>query len=205
MSRYKTTELKNGKKTCTHRLVWEQFHQQKIPPGYEVHHIDGNGKNNDPTNLVLLTISEHRALHAKLRKEGNDVVDRSNPDVIAAHEQQKKWRLANKDHTRETHAKHYAAHRDERRAYAKKYRAEHAEERKAYTKQYRITHIDAIMEYNRTHRAQQQAWRDAHREEAKAYRQANKDTIRMMHTKYREANRPIVNALYNLNHAKKRG
>ena len=30
---------------------------------YEIHHIDGNRKNNDPSNLQCLTIQEHYNIH----------------------------------------------------------------------------------------------------------------------------------------------
>ena len=34
-----------------------------IPPELSVHHIDENGKNNDPSNLALMTAKAHRAWH----------------------------------------------------------------------------------------------------------------------------------------------
>ena len=47
-----------------HRAVWE-FHNTKIPKGYEVHHIDHDKSNNEIGNLQLLTVEEHRRLHGK--------------------------------------------------------------------------------------------------------------------------------------------
>lgn len=47
---------------CVHKLVAEMF-----VPNPEaktvVHHIDGDATNNEPTNLMWVTASEHRAIH----------------------------------------------------------------------------------------------------------------------------------------------
>lgn len=45
-----------------HRDVWE-FHHGPIPPGFEVHHVDGDGGNNDIANLALLSRAEHVVQH----------------------------------------------------------------------------------------------------------------------------------------------
>lgn len=41
----------------------------EIPEGYVVHHIDLDKLNNDLSNLVLMTNSEHIKLHRRLRRE----------------------------------------------------------------------------------------------------------------------------------------
>lgn len=46
-----------------HRYVWGH-EAGPIPPGFEVHHIDGDKANNDIDNLCLLTARAHRVLHA---------------------------------------------------------------------------------------------------------------------------------------------
>lgn len=53
--------------TTKYRKIYEQ-HYGLIPReengrAYEVHHKDGNHKNNDPSNLVAVTIQEHYDLH----------------------------------------------------------------------------------------------------------------------------------------------
>lgn len=48
-----------------HNYVWE-LNNGKIPKGYEIHHIDLNKTNNDISNLMLLTPSEHSKLHRKI-------------------------------------------------------------------------------------------------------------------------------------------
>ena len=37
----------------------------EIPKGYEIHHIDGNRKNNSIDNLQLVTIEEHLEIHKR--------------------------------------------------------------------------------------------------------------------------------------------
>lgn len=46
-----------------HREVWKHHNGQEIPPGHEIHHLDFNQLNNDPSNLVCLTRDEHLAAH----------------------------------------------------------------------------------------------------------------------------------------------
>lgn len=45
-----------------HRVVWRHFFGE-IPKGYDVHHRDFDPSNNDITNFMLLTRSEHKKLH----------------------------------------------------------------------------------------------------------------------------------------------
>lgn len=49
-----------------HIKVWEQFHGSRRP-NYQIHHIDGNPKNNSITNLVELKKEYHLTYH-KLAK-----------------------------------------------------------------------------------------------------------------------------------------
>lgn len=50
--------------TMSYRKIWEQTYG-KIPPGHEIHHIDGNRKNNDITNLLCLSTKEHYEIHLR--------------------------------------------------------------------------------------------------------------------------------------------
>ena len=45
-----------------HRLIYEANYGA-IPEGFICHHIDGNKENNDPSNLMLLSKSNHHHLH----------------------------------------------------------------------------------------------------------------------------------------------
>jgi hypothetical protein len=47
----------------THRRVAEEKLGRPLRKGEVVHHIDGNRHNNDPSNLAVMTQSEHIALH----------------------------------------------------------------------------------------------------------------------------------------------
>lgn len=48
-----------------YRKIWEEHHNVKIPNGYEIHHKDGNRKNNNIDNLVCVSIEEHLEIHMK--------------------------------------------------------------------------------------------------------------------------------------------
>lgn len=56
------------KRLRLHRYIWEK-HNGPIPEGYDVHHIDGNKLNNDISNLIMLTPSEHHKIHANALTE----------------------------------------------------------------------------------------------------------------------------------------
>lgn len=43
--------------------IWEEYHHKKLDKGYEIHHIDGNHTNNNPDNLLAVTIEEHLEIH----------------------------------------------------------------------------------------------------------------------------------------------
>ena len=56
----------------THRIVAERILGRPLKPGEIVHHIDGNKRNNDPSNLMIMTQSEHARLHFT-KKRGDDI------------------------------------------------------------------------------------------------------------------------------------
>lgn len=46
-----------------HRLVAERKLGRRLLPGEQVHHIDEDKQDNDPDNLEVVTIAEHRVHH----------------------------------------------------------------------------------------------------------------------------------------------
>ena len=54
-----------GKITRVHRYLMEQHLERKLQTNEHVHHIDGNPENNDLSNLIVLTESEHHRLHGR--------------------------------------------------------------------------------------------------------------------------------------------
>jgi hypothetical protein len=40
----------------------------KCPPGYERHHIDGNPRNNSPSNVMIVTKKEHMQIDGRIKK-----------------------------------------------------------------------------------------------------------------------------------------
>jgi hypothetical protein len=58
------TILWKGKRCFVHHVVvMEALGVSKLPKGLEVHHIDGNRKNNDLENLALVTRKGHQKIH----------------------------------------------------------------------------------------------------------------------------------------------
>lgn len=52
-----------------HRVIAEQILGRELLTGETVHHIDGNKRNNDPRNILILeSQSEHAKLHMRERK-----------------------------------------------------------------------------------------------------------------------------------------
>ena len=52
----------NGRKIPESRLVYERAYGE-IPSGLDIHHIDGNVRNNDISNLMALSRGDHTRLH----------------------------------------------------------------------------------------------------------------------------------------------
>lgn len=48
-----------------HIFVWWKYNKKMPKPGMEIHHINGEHRDNRIENLKLLTSKEHRAIHAK--------------------------------------------------------------------------------------------------------------------------------------------
>lgn len=69
----KTGRNKKGrKKYYVHRLVANTF-LERVPENYQVHHRDGNKLNNNLSNLVFLSPSEHARVETKLKKRKSHI------------------------------------------------------------------------------------------------------------------------------------
>lgn len=94
ISKYKEIRA-DGKRWLEHRYVWEK-HNGKIPKGYEIHHKDGNTKNNEIDNLEMLLSFDHKSLHAKrqigrkMSKETKEKISNSHKGKKASDETKKK-------------------------------------------------------------------------------------------------------------------
>lgn len=52
-----------------HRYVYERVNG-RIPAGMQIHHIDHDKSNNEPENLELLTVKQHRQRHSEEMSDG---------------------------------------------------------------------------------------------------------------------------------------
>lgn len=162
MARYKCVKI-HGKTVKEHKLIWEKAHGP-IPKGYEIHHINGNGKDNRLENLMMLSHTEHKQLHAKLRREGRDVVDPNDPDVIATRERDKRsyqlnresviewqrnYRQENKEKISEQKHRYQVNNREMLSVKHRAYYTEHHDELIDYQKAYRKTHSAELAAYAR--------------------------------------------------------
>ena len=51
-----------------HRLVWEEYHQKKLPKGWAVHHLNGIRNDNRPENLLAMPQGKHRDIIPEMAK-----------------------------------------------------------------------------------------------------------------------------------------
>jgi hypothetical protein len=60
---YRRVNVGAGKVEYEHRLVVERHLGRKLTPEENVHHIDGDTLNNEPSNLMIVSRGEHMTLH----------------------------------------------------------------------------------------------------------------------------------------------
>jgi hypothetical protein len=134
-SRYSSVVV-NGKRRPEHVVIWEDATGRKLPKGWVLHHIDGNGKNNELSNLLPMTIAEHVLAHQQMRSQGCDVVDSSDPAVKSSRERSRKYREKHCEEIAEKKRAYYELHKEEirakHRAYQRQYHKDHASKEKEY-------------------------------------------------------------------------
>ena len=190
----------DGKKVPEHVAVWEKAHGPK-PQGCDIHHIDGNGKNNALENLECLTKSEHKRLHAMFKLEGCDVINSDDPGIIAARERANRMAKAhrqahleeerakdraeyqrNKEQVRLKNKRFYRRHREEIRDAQAEYERQHTAERAKRNADYYAAHAEERKQYARDYNA---AHKEAIAERRRAYNQANSERIKEYRAAYR--------------------
>lgn len=85
-----------------HRVVWE-YYNGAIPPGYQVHHKDGNPANNDISNLECISFARH------IDKHRADIVARGKSEKQRVHLEGIREKAAEWHHSeagREWHRQH---------------------------------------------------------------------------------------------------
>ena len=65
----------NGYFRCKHILLWEQHHKQKLPRNHSIVFLDGNSRNFDISNLLLMPIA------AVLQRSINTDYDSAPPEL----------------------------------------------------------------------------------------------------------------------------
>lgn len=210
-TRYKYVFV-NGKSVLEHVYVWEQANGPK-PEGCDIHHIDGDGQNNALENLVCLTKSEHKQLHAKAKLAGKDIVDDTDPVIIADRARKNALAKAHRQtHLEEERARdreeyrrnpgrkldynheYYKKHREEILADKKEYWETHKAECSARYAKFYSEHKEERAAYNKKWReenkeqlaAKKREYNQQHQEQIHAYRQAYKQ-VHAVTERYRRA------------------
>ncbi len=53
----------NRRLRLVHVVEWER-HNGPVPPGFQLHHRDGDKQNNDIANLELVSFADHKRIHS---------------------------------------------------------------------------------------------------------------------------------------------
>lgn len=210
-TRYKYVFV-NGKSVLEHVHVWEQANGSK-PAGCDIHHIDGDGQNNALENLVCLTKSEHKQLHAKAKLDGKDIVEGTDPVIIAdrarknalakvhrqAHLEEERARdreeyRRNPGRKLDYNHEYYKKHREEILADKAEYEKAHKAERAAKNAKYYAEHKAERNEYNRQYHAankerlaaRKREYNQEHQDHIREYRQTYKQ-VHAVNERYRRA------------------
>lgn len=88
--RYYQSGDKTKAERLLHRRIWIE-HFGEIPLGYAVHHIDGNWRNNDLSNLEIMPAAEHMRRHMHDRWQDPRYSQKMRNNLAKAIEAAKEW------------------------------------------------------------------------------------------------------------------
>ena len=130
--KYIAVHLPNKKQTREHRLILHQIDPRPNEDELVVHHIDGNKSNNDPSNLLWMTNSEHTRLH-HLGENHHPCSGKDSPSykhgMCVGGE--------SKEYARLKHKKYYQRHREDLIARTVAYKEAHPDHVRWYQALYR--------------------------------------------------------------------
>lgn len=91
--KYLYTDITKNGKRCKVGLHQQTYidNYGPIPEGHDIHHIDTNTFNNDPTNLQAIEKSLHRSVHAIERWKDNDYREVQTANLDKARDKASKW------------------------------------------------------------------------------------------------------------------
>lgn len=95
--RYFQSGRRTNVERLLHRRIWIE-HNGEIPEGYAVHHIDGNWRNNDISNLQMMTTVDHMRQHMLERWESPEFVAKMKVALAKAQEAAKAWHASPEGH-----------------------------------------------------------------------------------------------------------
>ena len=202
MEQYKKVMI-NGVAKKEHRVIWER-ERGPIPPGYVIHHINGDGFDNRIENLMLLSKGDHLRLHKKLRASGEDPVSEEYKGVTDSRQRCRRYNANNKEVISARNKKYRAEHKAETLAASRAYRECHKEEIAEYQREYYALHKKEKAEYDRIYRERHREeikkkraayfieYRSATKDKRRADYIANRDDILFKQKQYRDAHREEI-------------
>jgi len=100
---YQAQEYKKGVERLLHRRIWIEHHGP-IPPGYEVHHVNGDWADSRIENLELIEGREHARMHMLERNSTEEGRARTLAGLAQAREAAREWHAS--EEGRQWHVEH---------------------------------------------------------------------------------------------------
>lgn len=88
-----------------HVAIWEHHHNEEVPKGFHVHHLDGDTFNNDISNLGVVCEKKHLSYHSKKSLECPEYRANNKKQLDDARVLASEWHAS--EEGREWHKKHY--------------------------------------------------------------------------------------------------